>query len=551
MSVDPWSALGPLLGGVGLFLLGMGLMTDGLKLAAGPALERILQRSTRTPLHGLATGVLITAAVQSSSAVTVAAIGFVNAGLLSLGQALWVLFGANVGTTFTGWLVALVGLRIKVELFALPLVGIGALLRLFGRHVRIAAAGQATAGFGVLFLGIGLLQQSFSGLADGVALPSGDGVGGVLALVGIGAAMTVVMQASAASMTLALTAAQSGLIDVQDAAAVVIGANIGTTVTALLAAVGATPNARRAAAAHVLFNVLTAAVALVLLPWLVAAIGAVREALGMDRDVAAKLALFHSVFNLLGVLLMAPLAGRLTTFLLARFRTAEEDEARPQFLDDNVLQVPVLALDALQREVQRIGGIALRMTRLAIEGAGQAALARDRGAMAALWQATEGFVERMHRGAMAAASGQRLSRLLRVARYHETAAELAFDAAEVAVVAATLAPLTDAAARADAEFRQAARAVLATLEPAAEPEPASASERAAASDAALVAAETFYQTLKSTLLAAGADGALPLTEMDQRLRAASALRRALQQSVKAARLCADNDAAGSPPAVPA
>ncbi|MCU0928894.1 MAG: Na/Pi symporter, partial [Burkholderiaceae bacterium] len=197
--LDFVALLGPLFGGVGLFLLGMGMMTDGLKTAAGPALEQVVARSTRTRLHGLATGALMTAAVQSSSAGTVAAIGFVNAGLPSLSQALWVLFGGNVGTTFTGWLVALVRLRIKVEAFALPLIGLGAAARLFGRRPAFAAAGQAVAGFGLLFLGIGLLQQSFLGLADEVVLPSGEGVLGALTMVGIGAALTVVMQASAAS----------------------------------------------------------------------------------------------------------------------------------------------------------------------------------------------------------------------------------------------------------------------------------------------------------------------------------------------------------------
>jgi phosphate:Na+ symporter len=535
--LDLAARLGPLLGGVGLFLLGMAMMTDGLKLAAGPALEQILARSTRTRLHGLASGALITAAVQSSSAVTVAAIGFVNAGLLSLSQALWVLFGSNVGTTFTGWLVALVGLRVKVEAFALPLVGLGALLRLFGRRPSLSAAGQAVAGFGVLFLGIGFLQQSFLGLADDVRLPSGEGPWGVLGLVAIGAAMTVVMQASAASMAMALTAAQSGLIDVQGAAAVVIGANIGTTVTALLAAVGATPNAKRAAMAHVLFNVLTAAVALALLPWLVAAIGAAREALGLDRDPAAKLALFHSIFNLLGVLLMWPLAGALTRWLLARFRTIEEDEARPRYLDDNALQVPVIALDALRREVRRAGAIAVRLARGAVGGAAPAALARDRALHAALARAIERFVERLHRGAMTADSSERLPRILRVERYHETCADLAVEAAAAQADAAAAA-LPDAAAVADADFRRQASALLDAL---AVPDEAGVQEPAVtpAVDRLLAATENAYQSLKAALLAAGADGRLPLPAMDARLRAASALRRALQQAVKAVRLDAD------------
>ena len=243
--MSTFALIGGLAGGVGLFLLGMGLMTDGLRLAAGPALERILARSTQTRLRGLASGALVTVAVQSSSAVTVATIGFVNAGLLSLGQALWVLFGANVGTTMTGWLVALVGMKFKIDAFALPLIGIGMLLRLTGDGSRRGALGMALAGFGVLFLGIDLLKDTFSGVAADFTLPQWDGIAGVFAMVLIGILMTVLMQASAAALVIAFSAAQSGLVSLEAAAAVVIGANVGTTVTALLAAIGATSKDRK------------------------------------------------------------------------------------------------------------------------------------------------------------------------------------------------------------------------------------------------------------------------------------------------------------------
>ena len=146
-------ATGLLLGGIGLFLLGMILMTDGLKTAAGPTLDRVLAASTQTRLRGLFSGIFITALVQSSSAVTVAAIGFVNAGLMSFSQSLWVLFGANVGTTMTGWLVALIGLKIKVEAAALPLIGIGMALRLSGAEKRRGAIGTTLTGFGILAAG--------------------------------------------------------------------------------------------------------------------------------------------------------------------------------------------------------------------------------------------------------------------------------------------------------------------------------------------------------------------------------------------------------------
>jgi phosphate:Na+ symporter len=510
--------LGLTAGGLGLFLVGMGLMTGGLKLAAGPALHRILAGATRTRAHALGSGVLITALVQSSSAVTVAAIGFVNAGLLALGPALWVLFGANVGTTMTGWIVALVGLKFKVEALAMPLVGLGALLRLSGEGKRSGAIGTALAGFGLLFMGIALLQQAFAGLAGQISLPQGEGPLAVLAQLGIGALMTVLMQSSSAAMAITLTAAQGGLIGAQGAAAIVIGANIGTTVTALLAAIGATPNARRAASAHVVFNLLTGVVALLLLPWLISALGVAREALDLPPDPAAKLALFHTTFNLLGVLLMWPLAGRLTHWLQQRFRAREEDEAQPQFLDDTVLAVPTLALDALAREVARTAQMALRMARSALDGSTAASLATEQAIMARLDTAIERFVERLRSASMSQPASARLAELLRIQRYNATGAEQALAAATLPRHVSTEARL----AAAESAFAAAAAALLTRCEPAAPTD-------LSALDAQQVETEAHYQALKAELLAAGADGRLALTDMEQALRRASALRRAAQQ----------------------
>jgi phosphate:Na+ symporter len=518
--------IGGLAGGVGLFLLGMGLMTDGLKLAAGPSLERILAHSTKTRVRGLASGALVTVLVQSSSAVTVATIGFVNAGLLSLGQALWVLFGANVGTTMTGWLVALVGMKFKIELFALPLIGVGMLLRLTGADSRRGALGTALAGFGVLFLGIDMLKETFSGVAADFTLPQWEGFLGVVAMVLIGILMTVLMQASAAALVLAFSAAQSGLVSLEAAAAVVIGANVGTTVTALLAAIGATPNAKRAAAAHILFNLLTGAVALLLLPWLLGFLAVLREWLGLDEAPAAKLALFHTAFNVLGVVLIWPVAARLTTFLEARFKSAEEDEARPRHLDKTVLAVPALALDALLREVRRLGGIALNTVRAAIEAPAGPAPGRHKLVAARLNLAIAEFVTQLHGTGMAADSARRLPEILRVARYYETATELAVEAS------AAMSEIADGESSPEATaFADTALALLARSDPA--DTVVSADLEAAAGDM-----ESAYQALKADLLAAGAQGRLPVKAMDARLRAASALRRALVQAVKAAHLLA-------------
>ena len=533
------SLVGGLAGGVGLFLLGMGLMTDGLKLAAGPALQRILAHSTKTPLRGLASGVLVTAAVQSSSAVTVAIIGFVNAGLLNLSQSLWVLFGANVGTTMTGWLVALVGLKFKIEVLALPLVGFGMLLRLSGEGSRRGALGMALAGFGVLFLGIDMLKETFSGLSTAFTFPEGAGMRDILVQMLIGLGLTVLMQSSSASLAIALTAAQGGLLTIQGAAAVVIGANIGTTVTALIAVIGATPNARRAAAAHILFNLLTGGVALLLLPWILDALGALSEALGLKGSPAARLAMFHTAFNVLGVLLIWPFAARLAQFLMRRFRSAEEDEARPRFLDKNVLAVPALALDALGREVRNMGGITLRTVRsaLLVPTPPAMALARNQQIVARLNQAIADFITQLSRASLSRDSATRLPEILRVARYYEAAAELAAEAA----AAAGEVPLAEDIAS-DATYRRQAHALLDQADPAGE------LADAAALDAGLHAFENDYQILKAELLEAGAQGQLPVGDMDALLRAASALRRALQQVVKAARLLGTSSMPDASPA---
>ncbi len=517
---------GGIAGGVGLFLLGMWLMTDGLKLAAGPALERVLANSTRTRLRGLASGIMVTALVQSSSAVTVATIGFVNAGLLNLSQALWVLFGANVGTTMTGWLVALVGLKFKIEALALPLIGLGMVLRLTGEHSRRGALGMALAGFGVLFLGIDMLKDSFSGLADGFALPEGDGVLATLGQVLVGSMLTVLMQSSSAALAIALTAAQGGLLTPQGAAAVVIGANIGTTVTAVIAAIGATPAARRAAAAHIVFNMLTGIVALLLLPWLIALLGLIGDWLDLESSPAAQVALFHTAFNVLGVILIWPVAARLTRFLESRFRAAAEDDARPRHIDRTVLAVPTLAIDALEQEVRRMGGLALGCVGSALSSGGGGP-GRQRQSVEALGHAIAEFIVEVNRTGMSSASAERLPELLRAARYYESAAVLAVESAAAAGEAAADAALPVAAY---AALRETAKSLMDTANPLDVKIPSAARE------AALRNFERAYQELKAELLSLGTTGALRVGDMDALLRSASALRRALEQVAKAAQL---------------
>lgn len=421
--------VGSLLGGLGLFQLGMLLMTDGLKLAAGKTLRNILENSTKTPIRGVLSGAFITSMVQSSSAVTVAAIGFVNAGLMSLGQAVSVIYGSNIGTTMTSWLVALIGFKLKIKVFALPAIGLGMMYRLAKGPGKQGAIGEAIAGFGVFFMGIDVLKASFEGMGSGVQLANlgGGGLTSVLLFVIVGFFLTLVMQSSSAALAIALTAAAGGVIPLQDAAAVVIGANVGTTSTAAFAVLGATPNARRVAAAHVAFNFITGVVALILLPILLKFLATLRALLGQDGGAVTILAMFHTLFNFLGVLLLWPFTNWMIQRLKKMFRSSEEDEAKPVYLDKNVISTPVLAMHALQKELVRLGSISRRMAKasLSTEISKSPQLVKDKAVFDQLEFSVADFVYRMQRSHLPAELDDALPSCLRIAGYYSSITELA------------------------------------------------------------------------------------------------------------------------------
>ncbi|MCF7822402.1 MAG: Na/Pi cotransporter family protein [Mariprofundaceae bacterium] len=407
----------------------MQMMTDGLKLSAGNSLRTILKRSTKTPLRGILSGALITAMVQASGAVTVAIIGFVNAGLLSLNQALRVAYGSNLGTTMTGWLVAIIGFGFDIKIFALPAICIGMLLTLFAKQGRYPAVGKAIAGFGLFFLGIDLMKSGFTGLESLIvfdALQDG-GITGLLVFVGVGFLMTLIMQSSSAAIAITLTAAAGGVIALPAAACMVIGANAGTTSTAVLVAIGATPNARRVAAGHVIFNVVTAVAALLVLPLILMAIEFFQQHTGMAGGPATFLALFHTIFNLLGIALMLPVTGKLVVFLKQRFRAAEEDEARPKYLDKTLLGTPSLAHEALIKEIERIQKISIRMAEDAIntEASLSPRLASDRFVMDRLIDAVADFTSDLRRSDLPEQVAEALPLSMAAARYFSDVADLA------------------------------------------------------------------------------------------------------------------------------
>jgi phosphate:Na+ symporter len=332
-----------LLGGLGLFLLGMLLLTDGLKAAAGDALKRILMRFTGRPFSAFVSGVTITAMVQSSSATTLATIGFVSAGLLTFTQAVGIVIGGSVGTTTTGWLVSLLGLKLSIGQLAMPLVGVGALMRLVLKGRR-ASLGLALAGFGLIFVGIEVLQSGMAGLAVHVrpeTLPAGT-FAGRLVLVGIGIVMTVIMQSSSAAIATTITAFHAGTINLDQALTLVIGASIGTTVTAALAAIGASVPARRTALAHILFNAFAGGLGFWLQPLFVMSL----QRWGTTPD-ASSLAIFHTAFNLLGAALVLPTVERFSRVVIRL--VPDRGPALTRHLDRSLTQVPEVAVEAVRR----------------------------------------------------------------------------------------------------------------------------------------------------------------------------------------------------------
>ena len=338
-----------LLAGLGIFLFGMYQMEDAIKALSGKAFRKIIAHYTNGRLRAIGSGFLVTSILQVSSAVSLMVLAFVGAGIMSMENAIGVIMGANVGTTATAWIVAFLGFKLKIETFALPLIGLGGImLILFGTASRIFHVSRLLVGFGFLFLGIDYMKGSVEALAQGFDLGSIPDYGLWLYVI-VGILITALMQSSSASIALVLTALNGGLITFAIGAAMVIGANIGTTFTVLLGAIGGIPSKKRVAFSHAIFNGVTALVALLGIRCLIAV---VEVFINIHSNSVMALALFHTLFNVLGVLLFLPFIGLLAR-LLTRFYP-DRKAVLTVFIDKTPTEVADAAIAALKKEIHHM-----------------------------------------------------------------------------------------------------------------------------------------------------------------------------------------------------
>jgi phosphate:Na+ symporter len=368
------------LGGLGIFMLGMKYMSEGMQAVAGNSLRRMISLVTNNRFTATATGTGVTVLVQSSTVTTVLVVGMVNAGVMKLHQAVGVIFGANIGTTITGWILVL-----KIGAWGLPILGLAALAYLFSRRDRPKFIAMAIMGLGMAFFGLELMKNGFAPMKDiptfveAFAWFSADTYWGILKCVMVGCLLTFLVQSSSATLGITIGLAATGVIPFTTAAALVLGENIGTTITIVLAAIGGRTVAKQAAAAHVLFNALGSLWIVVLFPWYIRLISSVIEGFhGTDPTtmtmasvgdaaiyggvMTAAIALTHSGFNITNTLAFLPFIKPYTRMLERLFPEPETKEvSRLRHIDARGVASPVLGVEQSRSEVVAMGRSALKM----------------------------------------------------------------------------------------------------------------------------------------------------------------------------------------------
>ena len=349
-----------LLGGLGLFIFGMKLMGDGLENAAGEGLKKILEKVTKNPIIGVIVGAVVTMVIQSSSATTVMVVGFVNAGLMNLAQAAGVIMGANIGTTITAQLVAF-----KLDTIAPIFVFVGAMMVMFIKTKKRREIGNIILGFGILFTGMGTMSSAMKPLTESAVFNN------VLTYVGnywwlgviAGALITAVLQSSSATTGILIVLAGAGAVDIHQALPIIMGCNIGTCITAMLATVGTNKTAHRAAMLHLIFNV---AGTVLFLPFIVS------HLLGnfvsyFSADVSRQIANAHTVFNIVNTLIMVPLIPVLCKIVEKIIPGEDEEKVGPKYIDDRLLETPVIAAGQVIKETIRMANRAKASLELSME----------------------------------------------------------------------------------------------------------------------------------------------------------------------------------------
>ncbi len=342
--------------GVAIFLFGMLALEEGFKAFTGGLLERILKRTTDRLWKSLSFGIVSTTIMQSSSLVSVLTISFLSAGLISLSEGIGIVFGANLGTTTGAWLVAGLGLKVKISAYAMPMLVFGIIL-IFQNSKNLKGIGYILTGLGFLFLGIHHMKEGFEAFKDNIDLVAYavPGITGLFIFMIIGVFATVVMQSSHATLVLIITALAAQQISYENALALAIGANVGTTITAILGAMSSNVEGKRLAGAHLIFNMVTGLVAIAFINQFMTAVDYISNYVGIANDnYTLKLAVFHTIFNLVGILVMLPFIGRLVIFLEGFLRSKTLAVSEPYYLNEAVQNVPDLAIDALSKEADHL-----------------------------------------------------------------------------------------------------------------------------------------------------------------------------------------------------
>lgn len=371
MDSPGWHMIVGLIGGLGLFLYGMNLMSEGLEKAAGNKLKSIIGALTKNRFVGVGVGAGVTAIIQSSSASTVMVVGFVNAGIMTLTQAIGVIMGANIGTTATGILIAL-----KLTDLAPFAIAGGVLMLMFSKNNKTQKYAQILIGFGILFLGMSTMKAGMSDLKHNPALADiigAFGEGGffnIIAAVFVGFAITAVIQSSSATTGILLALAATGAITLEAAFPILLGTNIGTCVTAMMSSIGASKNGKRAAVMHLIFNVVGTVLFAVFLMgptlWFVRDVIAVK----FGTDVDGQVALTHVIFNIVttGILIwFAPLIVKAAEIIIPKTADEEFELEGPKYLDERILETPSIAMAQVAREVLHMGKITLKQLRNSVD----------------------------------------------------------------------------------------------------------------------------------------------------------------------------------------